>query len=212
MLKLLKTTVTGGLIFLLPVAILGYLLGKVFTTARTLVEPLAGKLPVASAFGVSAAIILAVLGMLIVSFLAGLLAKTRIAQQGMKGLETHLLGRVPAYGFIKSLGTDMVAPEQQGEHRVVLVRFDDAWQLGIKIEAAMAETHTVVFLPDSPTPQSGSVMIVETSRVHATDIPLRKAMSTLAVRGLGLRELLRADLRSTQPAATPGSHPAATPA
>lgn len=203
MLKVLKTTVTGGVIFLLPLAVVGYLLGKVFATARTLAEPIAEKLPVTSALGVSAAIIIAVLGMLGVSFLAGLLARTRIAQRGMKQLETQLLGRVPAYGFLKSLGTDMVAPEQQSERRVVLVRFDDAWQLGIKVESDMEESHTVVFLPDSPTPQSGSVMIVESSRVHPTSIPLRKAMSTLAVRGLGLQDLLRAELGAKLPAATP---------
>jgi hypothetical protein len=45
--------------------------------------------------------------------------------------------------------------------------------------------------------------------VHPTDIPLRKAMSTLAVRGLGLHELLSAELRPMSPSATPGSLPAA---
>jgi uncharacterized membrane protein len=73
----------------------------------------------------------------------------------------------------------------------VLVRFDDAWQLAIKVNTAGEGSHTVVFLPDSPTPQSGTVMIVESSRVHETDIPLRKAMSVLAVRGMGLHDALK---------------------
>jgi uncharacterized membrane protein len=196
MLKLLKTTVTGGLIFLLPLAVLGYILGKLVTTAQKLAEPISDKLPVSSFAGVSATIIIAVAGLILISFLAGLLAKTRIAQQTMKELETHLLGRVPAYGLIKSLGSDIVSPEQEAERRVVLVRFDDCWQLAILIDAAIEENHTVVFVPDSPTPQSGSVMIVETSRVHETDIPLRKAMSTLAVRGMGLQDVLHGQFRS----------------
>lgn len=194
MLKLLKTTIAGGLIFLLPVAILGFILGKIVVTAEKLAEPISDKLPVSSFAGVSATIILAVLGLIVISFLAGLLAKTRIAQQTMKQLETQLLGRIPAYGLLKSLGTDFVSPEQEADRRVVLVRFDDAWQLAIKIDTAIEGRHTVVFVPDSPTPQSGSVMIVESSRVHETDIPLRKAMSVLAVRGMGLQHLLQGQL------------------
>jgi hypothetical protein len=52
-------------------------------------------------------------------------------------------------------------------------------------------THSVVFIMDSPTPQSGAVMIVETNRVHASDIPLTKAFGALSARGLGLGELVR---------------------
>jgi uncharacterized membrane protein len=194
MLKLLKTTVTGGLIFLLPIAVLGYLLGKIVMTAEKLAEPISGKLPVSSFAGVSATIILAVVGLIVISFLAGLLAKTRIAQQTMKELETQLLGRIPAYGLLKSLSSDIVAPDHEVDRRVVLVRFDDAWQLAIRVTTADEGRHTVVFVPDSPTPQSGSIMIVQSSRVHETDIPLRKAMSVFAARGMGLEVLLKDQL------------------
>lgn len=194
MLKLVKTTVLGGLIFLLPLAVLGFLLGKVITTAEKLAEPLSDKLPVSSFAGVSATIVVAVVGLLVISFLAGLFARTRVAQDAVKGLETHFLSRVPAYGLLKSLGTDIISPEQEAARRVVLVRFDDAWQLGIKVADAQEESHTVIFLPDSPTPQSGTVMIVESSRLHETDIPLRKAMAMLAGRGVGLQESVRKHL------------------
>jgi uncharacterized membrane protein len=133
MLKVLKTTVTGGLVFLLPLAVLGYLLGKIVATAQKIAEPISDKLPVSSIAGVSATIMIAIVGLFAVSFLAGLFARTRIAQQTMKELETHLLGRVPAYGLLKSLGNDIVAPEHESERRVVLLRFDDAWQLAIRI-------------------------------------------------------------------------------
>ena len=56
MLKLLKTTIAGGLIFLLPVAILGFILGKIVVTAEKLAEPISDKLPVSSFAGVSATI------------------------------------------------------------------------------------------------------------------------------------------------------------
>lgn len=200
MLKLVKTTVLGGVIFLLPLAVLGFILGKILATAEKLAEPLSDKLPVSSIAGVSATIILAVVGLFVVSFLAGLFARTRIAQTTVKQLEARVLSRVPAYGLIKSLGTDIISPEQEAARRVVLVRFDDAWQIGIKLADAGEESHTVIFLPDSPTAHTGAVMIVETSRLLETDIPLRKAMSVMSVRGLGLQELLRGHLTAAAPA------------
>lgn len=200
MLKLVKTTVLGGVIFLLPLAVLGFILGKILATAEKLAEPLSDKLPVSSIAGVSATIILAVVGLFVVSFLAGLFARTRFAQTTVKQLEARVLSRVPAYGLIKSLGTDIISPEQEAARRVVLVRFDDAWQIGIKLADAGEESHTVIFLPDSPTAHTGAVMIVETSRLLETDIPLRKAMSVMSVRGLGLQELLRGHLTAAAPA------------
>ena len=191
MLKVVKTTVTGGLVFLLPLAVLAYLLGKIIATARQIVEPISDKLPVSSVAGVSATFIVAVLAIIAVSFLAGLFAKTSIAQQAVKGIETHLLGRIPAYGLLKSLGNEIASPEQDSGHPVVLVRFDDAWQVGVRVSTSRETGHTVVFLPDSPTPQSGTVMIVEAARIQDTDIPLRKAFTALAVRGTGLDELLK---------------------
>jgi uncharacterized membrane protein len=200
MLKLVKTTVLGGLIFLLPLAVLGYVLGKIIATAEKLAEPLSDKLPVSSVAGVSATIIVAVVGLFLVSFLAGLFARTRIAQNTVKQLENRVLSRVPAYGLIKSLGTDIISPEQEAARRVVLVRFDDSWQLGVKAADAGEESHTVVFLPDSPTAHTGTVVIVESSRVQVTDIPLHKAMTVMSVRGLGLQELLRGQLPAAAPA------------
>lgn len=192
MLKLVRTTIAGGLIFLLPLAILAVLVGKIFAAAKKVVEPLSHQLPVQSVAGVSATIVLAIVGLIAVSFMAGVLARTRTAQNLMKQLETQLLGRIPAYGLLKSLGQDLVSPDTQADHPVVIVRFDDAWQIGIRIGDTASGQHTVVFLPDSPTPQSGTVQIVESARVQETDIPLTKAFAALSARGMGLPELVTA--------------------
>jgi uncharacterized membrane protein len=196
MLKLVQTTVIGGLIFLLPLGLLIFLLGKILSTARTMVEPLSRQLPVQSVAGISATILLTIIAMVLVSFIAGIFARTRPAQQLVQQLETHLLGRVPAYGLLKSLSNDLVAPNQEADHPVVLIQFDEAWQLGIKIGDVASGTHTVVFLPDAPTPQSGTVQIVESHRVKPTDIPLTKAFAALSARGMGLAELIPSGPRS----------------
>ncbi len=191
MTKLIRTTLTGALVFLLPIGILAFFAGKILTTANKLVEPISAHLPVKSVAGVSATILLALFGIIAVSFIAGLFAKSRIARSAVEKLETYFLGRLPFYGLLKSLSNDVIAPGETAEHPVVLVRFDDAWQVGVLIGPTMEGTHSVVFIMDSPTPQAGAVMIVEKDRVRATDIPLTKAFGALSARGLGLGELVK---------------------
>ena len=191
MTKLIRTTLTGALVFLLPIGILAFFAGKILTTANKLVEPISAHLPVKSVAGVSATILLALFGIIAVSFFAGLFAKSRIARSAVEKLETYFLGRLPFYGLLKSLSNDVIAPGETAEHPVVLVRFDDAWQVGVLIGPTMEGTHSIVFIMDSPTPQAGAVMIVEKDRVRATDIPLTKAFGALSARGLGLGELVK---------------------
>ena len=191
MTKLIRTTLTGALVFLLPSGILAFFAGKILTTANKLVEPISAHLPVKSVAGVSATILLALFGIIAVSFFAGLFAKSHIARSAVEKLETYFLGRLPFYGLLKSLSNDVVAPGETAELLFVLVRFDDAWQVGVLIGPTMEGTHSVVFIMDSPTPQAGAVMIVEKDRVRATDIPLTKAFGALSARGLGLGELVK---------------------
>ena len=189
--KLFRTIVTGALVFLLPIGILAFFVGKIIKVVHGLVEPISEQLPVKTVAGVSATILVSLLAIIVVSFLAGLLAQSRVARGVVQQVETHLLGRLPAYGLLKSLSNEVVAPGEAAEHPVVLVRLDDAWQLGILMGPTAQGTHSVVFIMDSPTPQSGTVLIVETDRVRATDIPLTKAFSALSSRGLGLADLVK---------------------
>ena len=189
--QLIRTTVTGALVFVLPLGIIAFFAGKIINAAQDLVEPLSEQLPMKTVAGVSATILVAMLGIVLASFMAGLLAQSRMARGVVQQMETHLLGRIPAYGLLKSLSNDVIAPGEQADHPVVLVRFDDAWQMGVLIGEASGGTHRVVFLPDSPTPQSGTVMIMEKHRVQEAGIPLAKAFSALSARGMGLGELVR---------------------
>ena len=191
MMKLIRTTVTGAVVFLLPIGILAFFVSKILSAAQKVVEPISEHLPVKSVAGVSGAILVSIFGIIAVSFLAGLLAQSRAARGVVGQIETHFLGRLPVYGLLKSLSNEVVAPGEASEHPVVLVRFDDAWQVGVLMGPTAEGTHSVVFLMDSPTPQAGTVIVVEKDRVRATDIPLTKAFAALSSRGLGLGELVR---------------------
>jgi uncharacterized membrane protein len=81
---------------------------------------------------------------------------------------------------------------------VVVVRFDDFWQIGFEIER-IEGGKVALFLPGSPDPWSGSVCVAEEDRVAPLDLPVA-TVATMARRlGRGANEALRERL---QPPAT----------
>jgi uncharacterized membrane protein len=189
LLNFIRMTVLGGIVFLLPFAVLAFLTGKLIATVKPVVEPVSSRLPLDAVAGFSVTLLLAVVFLILVSFLAGFLARTRVAQHFAKQLETRVLGRVPAYSLLKSVSQDFVAPGSGGNHPVVLINFDDNRQLGVKVGEADEGALSIVFVPDSPTPQTGTVLIVDSHRLVETQLTLVQAYSALAGRGRGLEEL-----------------------
>lgn len=184
----IRTTLSGGFLFLLPIGILAFFIGKVVTTTREILEPVSQQLPFEAVAGVKSTILLAIALIVVLSFLAGFIAKTHWAKILTKQLEDRLLGRIPAYGLFKSMSADLIDGGQTTKHPVVLVNLDDARQLGILMGVTASRQEVIVFIPDSPTPQTGSVLIVNARRVQHTNIPLRKAFAALSERGIGLHQ------------------------
>jgi uncharacterized membrane protein len=77
----LKTTLVGGLVFLVPVLVFIVLVVKVVELLRKLAQPLAAHLPVQTAFGVIAADVVVIVLLVLACFLAGLLARVSFANR-----------------------------------------------------------------------------------------------------------------------------------
>jgi uncharacterized membrane protein len=60
LLKFLRTTLVGGLLFLVPIIVLVVILGKALALAHQLVDPLAEHLPVHSVIGLRTPMLLAI--------------------------------------------------------------------------------------------------------------------------------------------------------
>ncbi len=79
----LKTTAIGGLIFLLPLIVVGALIGQVVPLVMSVVKVLGGWLPdwLKSAGGISLLVLLAIGVILLLCFAAGLLARRSFARR-----------------------------------------------------------------------------------------------------------------------------------
>lgn len=181
----------GGVMFLLPFAVIILVLGKVVPVVSKIVEPLAAMIPFESVVGLKIPVILTGLLLLTACFLAGLLARTRSASRLAGALERSLLGRIPGYDLLQSISADITGQTETAQRQVVLVQLDDAWQLALRIDHIGSGEWVAVFIPDSPTPQTGAVLIVEKDRVKPTNISVKEMFVCFRNRGAGLHRLFK---------------------
>jgi len=198
-LKFTRTSLVGGILFLLPIVIVAIIAGKALAIAGKIVGPLAAHLPVKSALGFDTPLLLAVGLLVLFCFLAGVLARIALARKGIVWLETTLLSNLPGYEFIKSVSGSLLGGETHHVYPVVLARLGDAWQLAFLIER-LDGGHVAVFVPGSPSPQSGSLYFLTGDRIRILDVPAQAATKCLKRYGLGAHALLGSQLASVKSA------------
>jgi len=189
----LKATIVGGLLFLLPVALVLIVLGQALRVAGKVAQPIAGVLPDAMV-GVGVVTVIAVLVLVFVAFLAGLVARTNAGKRLMLWVESSVFCAIPQYQLVKSMAEGLAQVENAEGVKPALISIEGGWQIGYLLEPL--ETGWVtVFLPQAPTPMSGNVMYMPAERVRPLDISMVKAMAIVKRLGVGSGDALRgADL------------------
>ena len=155
----LRITVLGGVLFLAPIVVLAFILGKAFDFARRALKPVTAIIPDKFVTGMTAEAIMAIVLIAILCFLAGLFARTRLAQQIVGELESSVLSKVPAYEYLKQAGASVMGLGEMADHPVVLAQLGGAWRIGVQT-GAVGGGLVSVFVPNSPNPMSGSVFLV----------------------------------------------------
>ncbi|MCL5279488.1 MAG: DUF502 domain-containing protein [Planctomycetes bacterium] len=194
----IRTTLIGGILFLLPIVVLIAVLGKAQDIASRIVAPVAQRMPVPSVGGVAVAKILAIVVIALFCFLAGLLARTRFARKGVGWLEGGLLSLVPGYDFFKGISESLVGHEKDHAHEVVLARIEESWQIGFLMERVEPD-HYAVFVPGAPSIWSGSVYFMTEDRFQRIHISRAEAMKCLRQLGEGTNQLLAGRIVQAHP-------------
>ena len=178
------TTFLGGVLFLAPIVVLGLILGKAYDFARRGLQPVTALIPDRFASGPTASAILAIIVLALACFLAGLLARTLLAQKIVGGLEAAVLSKVPAYEYLKQAGMSVLGVSESAEHPVVLAELGGAWRIGLQTDV-VGKGLVAVFIPNAPNPLSGAVFLIAADRVRPAGVPLAAAMGALRRCGTG---------------------------
>lgn len=187
----MKSVVVGGFFVVLPLAVVGYIVTEVATGILNAIEPLSHQLPFGRIGNALAAGGAVAGGILLISFVAGVLVRTRLGAATLDWLEQRLLEKVPFYSTVKHLGRSMTG---EASGRFVPVEADvygcGARVLGLIVER-LPDGRLVVFVPVAPTSMVGQVHLLEPAAVRELDASLVDFAACIGEWGAGASKLYR---------------------
>ncbi len=186
--EFLKTTILGGLIFLVPMVALGLILGKAIGIMLVIAEPMANFIPLDAIGGVALANLIAAAIVLLLCFLAGLLARTTPARKLAESAESKILQKIPGYTLIKGI-TSNLHPEENAKMTPVLVSLASTARIGLEVER-VGDDEVAVYFPNSPNAWSGIVQIVPADQVKPLDKPMMSVIDHAEQLGRGTQDML----------------------
>ena len=186
--KFVRKTLISGLLLLLPVVVILIVLQKVFDFILQFLLPLEKALPGWFEIGRAAPHFTAVLVLLVVCFLAGLIARTGAGVWVRRQLEGKVLGRLPGYTMLRSMFTGGVPVDTPIE--VGLVEMENMLVIAYVMERH-ANGYVTLFVPSAPTPNAGSVFFARSEQVRIIDVGMGESLRCIARLGLGAGKMLK---------------------
>ena len=196
--QFLRTTAIGGLLFLLPLIVVAALVSQVAPILLEVSTFLHDYLPDTNTISIST-IVSAVLALLVIlCFIAGMIARWSISQRLTKLFEKNLLLLFPRYAILKDQMADTIGGEEnRPDTQSVLVTLADRQMIGFESERSEDGKKVVVYLPGAPDTWAGSTIIVESSQVITLDRTFGETVSIHENMGRGSLEFI--DIKKASP-------------
>ena len=195
-----KTTFLGGFLIILPVYISILLLAKAVGAVLTLLNPITDKIPATVQFRQ----VLAALAVIIVCFIAGLIARTGPGLRAKNAFELAVLEKLPGYGVLRGLAGRISGQTEESTFAPALVEIEEALVPALIIEELEDGSYTVL-VPSVPTPMAGALYILPRERVHPVDVSFTSALKVFSKWGTGAGEFVRA-MRPMNVTTAPAQH------
>jgi len=186
-LRFIWRTIIGGILFLAPLLILLVLLHAAIRLLGRILSPVASHIPIRPHFGLETPELAAAVLLIVVGFVAGLLAQTTIATRMRNLVEQLILRKMPGYTLFKAVAEG--AAGKRTDLRVALANIDDAWLMSFIVEEHQSGLLTV-FVPSAPTPTAGSIYFLTEQQIKRLNVPVSSAVKCIMQLGVGSRELM----------------------
>ncbi|MCK5114321.1 MAG: DUF502 domain-containing protein [Phycisphaerae bacterium] len=185
------TTILGGVVVILPAAILLFVFKWIFGMVISGVRPAAETLVDQSDFGFALATII-VLGVIIgACFLLGLLIRTKVGKLMHQLIENAILSRFPGYSLLRETVGQLLGGKKSPFSTVALAQIYGNDTL---VTAFVTDEHEngmfTVFVPTGPNPTSGNIYHLEAQYVHVVDVSVESTMRSIISCGAGSTKLV----------------------
>ena len=187
--SLVKTTAIGGLVFLLPLVLLVVVFGKAFNIIKTVSMPLVNLISAEKFVGYAVADLITLTVLLVVTLLAGLLARSPVFDNFYKKIDAVILQVFPGYSYIKGMTGSLSDSEAEQSLKPVAAIQDDTVLIGYEVER-LSDGWVAVYLPGAPDAQSGSVAYFTDDRIVMLDTDFAGIASCLKTLGSGSSKII----------------------
>ena len=187
--SLIKTTAVGGLVFVLPLVAVVVIVGKAFNIIKTISKPVAELISAEAFLGYAVADLIAITALLLITLLAGVLARSPVFDNFYQKLDAVILQLIPGYSWVKGMTGSLSDADAEKTLKPVAVIQDDMVQLGYEVER-LPDNWVAVFLPDAPDTRSGSVGFFTDDRVVPLDTSFASIAGCLKTLGRGSSEII----------------------
>lgn len=196
-----KQSFLAGLILLAPLVVTVYVLRTVAIWSLVVVDPVVQGTRLTAYTANDLLVAQVVAAILIVSAVTalGFAARWSIGRRlfGRVGRVVNIVPLVNVvYATVRQVATALVERDT-GYERVVLVEYprEGTYAIGFvtgesprAVEPVTGERALNVFLPNSPNPTAGRLVVLPASQVHEIDLPARRALQLIVTTGMGTDE------------------------
>lgn len=186
---IIRATLVGGIIFLVPLGVLLLILSEVMALAMMFAQPIADWFKVDDFLGMAAAHTIALTGLVTICFAAGLAAKSVVLSRQMDRLDNAFQGVIPGYMLIKTLVAGEISPADEDEdvsRPVVRVAIAGGIRFGFEMARDNETGEVIVYLPGTPDPGTGVVMSVSGEQITESDLSASRMLKSLRFYGRDL--------------------------
>lgn len=191
--RFLRTTAIGGVLFLLPLIVVGALIGQVVPIVLSIADGLGAILPnaVKTVGGISLLILLAIGVLLMLCFAAGVLARISFSRSVSEAFEKKLVLLFPRYAIIKDQMADTIGGDHaRPQMKPVLVQYNGTKRIAFETDRSDDLRIVTVYLPGSPDPWAGYVAILSSDQVEPLNAEFGEAAAICEQLGRGTAKLL----------------------
>ncbi len=183
-LQFLKTTIIGGLVVIVPVAILVYAVGEIFITLIEITTPLTAWMPFHPAVNALLASTTAIAMIIALCFFAGLIFNTLWGNAVRNWLEKKIFSRIPMYSALKGLTQRFAGIEDAGFPVVEVDLYGSQCRvLGVAVEQ-LPDGRNAVYIPSSPVATVGQMAIVPHDLIRVVDTSLAEMFTAVSQMGI----------------------------
>jgi uncharacterized membrane protein len=189
--EFVKSTVLGGLLVILPLAIFFFALTWIFGLVLSAISPLTNIVMQKSPLQGIVADILVVALLIAVCFSVGAIVRTKLGKWLYLFVESNVFLRVPGYSLIKETVFQFIGNKKSPFSSVALVQIfgNETLVSGFITDEHKDGTRTV-FVPTGPNPTSGNIYHLPSNLVHPVDVSVEDAMRSIISCGAGSSTLI----------------------